>query len=100
MELRAIRRARFRTLATGFALTFIFAVLGSWGFFYSWSERRIDDARVYYINQISKNNIVVSELAKAKRELIFATDDDGSKLLGIENATGLTRNNYGVIKFK
>jgi len=78
----------------------MFIILGVWGFFYSWSERRIEEARAYYIRQISGNDRIVSELAKSKRELILTTDYDGSKLLGMDKATGLTRNNHGVIKFK
>jgi len=99
-NVKYIRQARFRTLATGFALTFIFAILGTAGIFYSWSERRIDEARTYYIRQISGNNEVVSELAKHKRTLIWNIHDDGSRLLGIENATGETWGNHGIIKLK
>jgi len=43
---------------------------------------------------------VVSELAKYKRTLILEIGDNGSKLIGLENATCQTWNNYGVIKFK
>ena len=99
-NVKTVRRARFGTLATGFALTFIFAILGTGWFFYSWSERRIDEARGFYIRMISGNNRIVSELAKSKRELILQHEKDGSKLLAIEKATGETRNNHGIIKFK
>jgi hypothetical protein len=99
-NVKAVKRARFRTIATCAAVAVVFIILGTWGFFYSWSERRIEEARSYYVRQISGNDRIISELAKSKRELILTTDTDGSKLLAIEKATGLTRNNYGVIRFK
>jgi len=74
--------------------------LNKWGFFYSWSERRIEEESNYYVRVISNNNRIVSELAKSKRELFITNAKDGSKLLGMEDATGETRNNHGVIKFK
>ena len=95
-NVRTVRRARFRTIATCAAVAVMFIILGVWGFFYSWSERRIEEEREYYIRQISGNDRIVSELAKSKRELILTTDYDGSKLLGMDKATGLTRNNHGV----
>ena len=99
-NVETVRRAHFGTIATCAAVAAVFIILGTWGLFYSWSERRIEDARVYYVRQISGNHRIVSELAESNRELILTTDRDGSKLLGMENATGLTRNNHGVIKFK
>jgi len=70
------------------------------GYFYSWSERRIDEMRSYYIREISGNNRIVEELAKSKRMLIFETDTDGIKILAMKNAKGHTSNNHGVIEFK
>ena len=99
-NVKEVRRARFGTLAVGFALTFIFAILGTGGYFYSWSERRIDEMRSYYIREISGNNRIVEELAKSKRMLIFETDTDGTKILAMKNAKGHTSNNHGVIEFK
>jgi len=99
-NVKTVRRARFGTLATGFALTFIFAVLGTGVGFYFWCEKRVEEESNYYINLVSGNNEVVFELAKYKRQLILETDADGSKLLGMKNAEGETRKNYGVIKFK
>ena len=99
-NVKTVRRARFGTLATGFALTFIFAVLGTWGFFYSRSERRIEEARADYVRMISDNDRILSELAKSKRELFLANDADGSKILGMENAKGETWKKTGVIVFK
>jgi cell division septum initiation protein DivIVA len=99
-NVKTIKRARFRTLAVAFALTFIFAILGTGGFFYSWSERRIEDWRVHYLRQIADNHNIVLRLSESNRRLIWATNDDGSKLLVMENATGETRNNHGVIKFR
>ena len=99
-NMKAVRRARFGTLAVGFALTFIFAILGTGGYFYSWSERRIDEMRSYYIREISGNHRIVEELAKSKRELILQYEKDGSKYLVMENAIGMTNNKHGVIVFK
>jgi cell division septum initiation protein DivIVA len=93
-------KMRFRALAVCFALTFLFGVLGSGMGFYFWSQKRIDDMQTYYIREISGNNQIVSELAESKRKLILQKDEDGSKFLVMENATGLTSNKRGVIKFK
>ena len=99
-NIKTIRRASFNVIATCAAVAVIFVFLGTWGFFYSWSERRIEEYRIFYLREISGNNRIVSELAKSKRELFLANDKDGSKLLGMEDAKGETRNNHGVIKFR
>ena len=84
------------------ALTLLFAVLGTWGFFYYWSERRIEEKRVYYLREISGNTRIVSELSESGRELILKNNDDGTKSLILENAIkGWTSiKNHGVIDFK
>ena len=101
------RQARFRTLAVGFALTFIFAVLGTGIGFYFWSEHRIEEARFYYVRLISGNNEVISELAESKRELriVPITDDPkkkGYKRLVMNNALDAwqSTSGNGVIEFK
>ena len=99
-NVKTVRRARLGTLTACFALTFIFAVLGVGCHFYFWSERRIDEARDMYIRMISGNHRIVKELAEANRELVLTYDNDGSKILGMDNATGETRNKAGIIKFK
>ena len=96
----AVRQARFRTLAVGFVITLIFAVLGTGVGFYFWSEKRIDEMQAFYIREISGNQEVVTELSKSKRRLMLQKNDDGTKYLIMEKATGLTSDNHGVIKFK
>jgi hypothetical protein len=92
-ELRAnvktVRRARFGTMATCGAVAAIFIILGTWGFFYSWSERRIDEWRAYYVREISGNDRIVSELSKSRRELkrIFQMATGGNSLCGKELLT-------------
>ena len=99
-NVKTVRRARFGTIATCAAIVVISIVCGTGSFFYYRSERRIEEARGYYVRMISGNDRIVSELAKSKRELILTTDTDGSKLLGMKNAKGETRNKHGVIVFK
>jgi len=99
-NVKHVRRARFRVVAAWAAVAAIFLILGTAAVCYSLNERRIEELRTYYIRQISSNDKVVSELAKYKRTLIWQINDDGSKMIGIENATGETWNKHGVIKFK
>jgi ElaB/YqjD/DUF883 family membrane-anchored ribosome-binding protein len=100
-NVKAVWRTRFGTIAVHTAICVIFIILGTWGFFYSWSERRIDEAREHYVWQISNNNEVVSKLAKSNRVLILTTDKErGTNLLVMENATGSTLKNHGAIIFK
>ena len=100
-NMTTIKRARFRIVAAWAAVATIFIILGTWGFFYSWSERRIEEKRIHYVHLIADNNDVVLKLSESNRRLILTTDSkDGSNLIGLENATGETRSNHGVIKFR
>jgi len=90
------------TVVTCTAIALVFAVLGTWGFFYYWSERRIEEKRVYYLREISGNDRIVSELSESGRELILQNNYDGTKSLILESVIkGWTSiKNHGVIDFK
>ena len=102
-NVKSVRRARFRVVAAWGAVAAIFIILGTAGFFYSWSERRIEQVRVSYsryVSEILNNNDIVSELEKSGRRLILQKEADGTKLLVMENAAGQTNKKNGIIKFK
>jgi len=101
-NVKTIKRSSIDAVVTCTAIALVFAVLGTWGFFYYWSERRIEEKRVYYLREISGNSRIVSELSESGRELILKNNDDGTKSLILENAIkGWTSiKNHGVIDFK
>ena len=102
-NVKTVRRARFRVVVAWAAVAAIFIILGTAGFFYSWSERRIEQVRIAYsryVSEIVNNNDIVSELEKSRRRLFLQKETDGTKLLIMENAAGQTNKNNGIIKFR
>ena len=101
-NVKTIKRSSIDAVVTCTAIALVFAVLGTWGFFYYWSERRIEEKRVYYLREISGNSRIVSELSESGRELILQNNYDGTKSLILESVIkGWTSiKNHGVIDFK